>query len=152
MRVFQIAVVMVLVRLVEGEERWEVLDHPQGILQNWDGTEKIVLSPRCCSKLRLMTDVYPAFCRDVFYEPQSDIVRQVALATTSKLAPNTPLTHLNYHTNRRTLSLNRFNLHRLPVHGGSSEAPGLEPAKSRHELMTISTRLPRPPKATEDPP
>ncbi|GFT38542.1 hypothetical protein TNCV_2748221 [Trichonephila clavipes] len=26
------------VRLVEGEERWEVSDHPQGVLlQNWDG-------------------------------------------------------------------------------------------------------------------
>ncbi|GFV14099.1 uncharacterized protein TNCV_525751 [Trichonephila clavipes] len=30
-----------LVRLVKGEERWEVSDHPQGVLpQNWGGTEK----------------------------------------------------------------------------------------------------------------
>ncbi|GFW75775.1 hypothetical protein TNCV_4429581 [Trichonephila clavipes] len=29
-----------LVRLVEGEERWEAPDHLQGVLpQNWDGTE-----------------------------------------------------------------------------------------------------------------
>ncbi|GFX95417.1 uncharacterized protein TNCV_3684691 [Trichonephila clavipes] len=29
-----------LVRLVEGEERWEDTDHPQGVLpQNWSGTE-----------------------------------------------------------------------------------------------------------------
>ncbi|GFW33258.1 uncharacterized protein TNCV_2859361 [Trichonephila clavipes] len=29
-----------LVRLVEEEERWEALDHPQGVLsQNWDETE-----------------------------------------------------------------------------------------------------------------
>ncbi|GFX16267.1 uncharacterized protein TNCV_4705211 [Trichonephila clavipes] len=28
-----------LVRLVEGEERWEVSDHPQSVLpQNWGGT------------------------------------------------------------------------------------------------------------------
>ncbi|GFX29220.1 uncharacterized protein TNCV_3217541 [Trichonephila clavipes] len=30
-----------LVRLVEGEERWEVPDQPQGVLpQNWGGTEQ----------------------------------------------------------------------------------------------------------------
>ncbi|GFX79186.1 mariner transposase [Trichonephila clavipes] len=30
-----------LVRLVEGEERWESPDHPHGVLpQNWDGTEQ----------------------------------------------------------------------------------------------------------------
>ncbi|GFV10715.1 uncharacterized protein TNCV_1755541 [Trichonephila clavipes] len=29
-----------LVRLVEGEERWEAPDHPQSVLpQNWSGTE-----------------------------------------------------------------------------------------------------------------
>ncbi|GFV46410.1 hypothetical protein TNCV_3232991 [Trichonephila clavipes] len=28
-------------RLVKGEERWEALDHPQGVLpQNWGGTEQ----------------------------------------------------------------------------------------------------------------
>ncbi|GFS99786.1 uncharacterized protein TNCV_1062481 [Trichonephila clavipes] len=33
-----------LVRLVEGEERWEAHDHPQGVLpQNWGGIEKLVL-------------------------------------------------------------------------------------------------------------
>ncbi|GFT23025.1 uncharacterized protein TNCV_1857951 [Trichonephila clavipes] len=28
-----------LVRLTEGEERWEVSDHLQGVLQNWGGAE-----------------------------------------------------------------------------------------------------------------
>ncbi|GFT92894.1 uncharacterized protein TNCV_740541 [Trichonephila clavipes] len=30
-----------LVRLVEGEERWEAPNHPQGVLpQNWGGTQQ----------------------------------------------------------------------------------------------------------------
>ncbi|GFW09563.1 uncharacterized protein TNCV_3996691 [Trichonephila clavipes] len=29
-----------LKRLVEVEERWEISDHPQGVLQNWGGTEQ----------------------------------------------------------------------------------------------------------------
>ncbi|GFT75065.1 hypothetical protein TNCV_2244481 [Trichonephila clavipes] len=40
--VLQIAVEpLILVRLVEGEERWETSDHPQGVPpQNWGGTEQ----------------------------------------------------------------------------------------------------------------
>ncbi|GFW24245.1 uncharacterized protein TNCV_738711 [Trichonephila clavipes] len=40
-----------LVRLVEGEERWETLDHPQGVLPlNWGKTElnRSVTSLRRC--------------------------------------------------------------------------------------------------------
>ncbi|GFU15395.1 hypothetical protein TNCV_1045941 [Trichonephila clavipes] len=42
-----------LVRLVQGEARWEFLD-PQGVLPlNWIGTEKkIILPPVWCSRLR----------------------------------------------------------------------------------------------------
>ncbi|GFU84441.1 hypothetical protein TNCV_1066231 [Trichonephila clavipes] len=32
----------------------------------------------------------------------------------------------NYHTNRRTYSLHKFNVHRSNLYEGSSEAPGLE--------------------------
>ncbi|GFW04326.1 uncharacterized protein TNCV_876991 [Trichonephila clavipes] len=48
-----------LVRLVEGEERWEVPDHPQGVLpQIWSEAElKIILSTAWCSKLWLTTRV-----------------------------------------------------------------------------------------------
>ncbi|GFY07543.1 uncharacterized protein TNCV_3650501 [Trichonephila clavipes] len=49
-----------LVRLVEGEEKWEASDHPQSVLPlNWGGIEpnQIVLSPVWCSKLRITTGV-----------------------------------------------------------------------------------------------
>ncbi|GFY01820.1 uncharacterized protein TNCV_1468101 [Trichonephila clavipes] len=41
-----------VMRLVEGEERWESLDHLQGVFpQNWGGTgPQIVLSSVWCSK------------------------------------------------------------------------------------------------------
>ncbi|GFU41308.1 uncharacterized protein TNCV_3011321 [Trichonephila clavipes] len=46
-----------LVRLVKREERWEVPDHPQGVLpQNWDEIE-LNRSPVWCSKLRLTTGI-----------------------------------------------------------------------------------------------
>ncbi|GFU13539.1 hypothetical protein TNCV_938251 [Trichonephila clavipes] len=47
-----------LVRLVEGEEKWEIPDNPQGDLpQNWGGTEQICIAPTWCSKLRITTGV-----------------------------------------------------------------------------------------------
>ncbi|GFY19589.1 hypothetical protein TNCV_4647611 [Trichonephila clavipes] len=46
-----------------------------------------VLSPAWCSKLRLTTAVHSALCRDEFCKPRSDIVRQVALATTTTGSP-----------------------------------------------------------------
>ncbi|GFV48315.1 uncharacterized protein TNCV_667171 [Trichonephila clavipes] len=47
-----------LVRLVEGEERREAPNHPQGVLsQNWGGTEQIVLPPAWYTKRRLTTGV-----------------------------------------------------------------------------------------------
>ncbi|GFW00732.1 hypothetical protein TNCV_2305051 [Trichonephila clavipes] len=38
----------------------------------------------------------------------------------AELAPYSP----NYHTSRRTLNLDRFNVHRPPLHGRSSVTPG----------------------------
>ncbi|GFX46411.1 uncharacterized protein TNCV_238731 [Trichonephila clavipes] len=49
---------ILLVKLGEGEERWEASDHPQSILPlNWGEPSQIVLSPVWCSTLRLMTGV-----------------------------------------------------------------------------------------------
>ncbi|GFV01895.1 uncharacterized protein TNCV_4978461 [Trichonephila clavipes] len=47
-----------LMRLVEGEERWEAPDHPQvSSLKIGVKTGQIVLPPVWCSKLRLTTGV-----------------------------------------------------------------------------------------------
>ncbi|GFX89196.1 uncharacterized protein TNCV_20921 [Trichonephila clavipes] len=47
-----------LVWLVEDEERWEASDHHQNFRPlNWGGPIQIVLSPVCCSKLRVTTGV-----------------------------------------------------------------------------------------------
>ncbi|GFW47417.1 hypothetical protein TNCV_4537071 [Trichonephila clavipes] len=47
-----------LVRSVEGEEKWETPDHPQGLsLKIGVEPSKIVLSLIWCSKLRPMTGV-----------------------------------------------------------------------------------------------
>ncbi|GFV59216.1 hypothetical protein TNCV_2339571 [Trichonephila clavipes] len=37
-----------------------------------------------------------------------------------------PLFKLAHHSNRRTLSFERFNVYDLPLHGGTSVVPGLE--------------------------
>ncbi|GFW57837.1 uncharacterized protein TNCV_2927561 [Trichonephila clavipes] len=67
-----------LVRLVEGEERWEAPDHTPRVFSLKIGLEpsQNVLSPECCLILWLTTDVHSALCRDEFRGPLSDIVRQ----------------------------------------------------------------------------
>ncbi|GFV65310.1 uncharacterized protein TNCV_4573101 [Trichonephila clavipes] len=63
-----------LVRLVEGEEKWEAL--PQGVfLQNVGvgKTSQIVLSPAWGSKLQLRTGVQ--LCHDIFHGPRSGCCR-----------------------------------------------------------------------------
>ncbi|GFS91802.1 hypothetical protein TNCV_2531251 [Trichonephila clavipes] len=62
------------VRLVEGEESWEASDYPQEVLpESWGETElKIVL---WCSRLRKMTGIHLAPCRDDFHYPGSDAVK-----------------------------------------------------------------------------
>ncbi|GFV23558.1 uncharacterized protein TNCV_1906861 [Trichonephila clavipes] len=65
-----------LVWLVEGEERWDALDHPQvSSLKIGVETSPIVLSPAWCSKLRLTTGVkILALSRDEFRGPRYDFV------------------------------------------------------------------------------
>ncbi|GFV65070.1 uncharacterized protein TNCV_4671011 [Trichonephila clavipes] len=75
-----------LVRLMEGEERWEAFDHPQSVFPlNWGGTgsNRIVI----CRVLKAKTNERRkilALSHDEFRGPQSDYVRQVALATTQQ--------------------------------------------------------------------
>ncbi|GFX20753.1 hypothetical protein TNCV_78101 [Trichonephila clavipes] len=47
------------------------------------------------------------------------------------MTPELPPSSLNYHINRRALSLDRLNVHRPPLHGKSSKAPGLTPTTLR---------------------
>ncbi|GFV43130.1 uncharacterized protein TNCV_1410271 [Trichonephila clavipes] len=69
-----------LVRLVEGEERWEAPDHPQCVLpQNWGGTEQnrsitgMVLKAKADRRKNL------ALSHEEFCGPRSDVtVDQVA--------------------------------------------------------------------------
>ncbi|GFV79272.1 uncharacterized protein TNCV_71401 [Trichonephila clavipes] len=76
-----------LVWLVEVEERWEALGHPNGFLPlNWDGTEQnrtftcIMLKPKDNETgVKIL-----ALIRDEFRGLRSDFVRQVALVTTQQ--------------------------------------------------------------------
>ncbi|GFV30719.1 hypothetical protein TNCV_951401 [Trichonephila clavipes] len=68
-------------RLVEGEKRWEVFDHPQGALpQNWVGTEPnlavtyMMLKATTNDRRKLL-----ALCHDELHGSRSDIVRLVSL-------------------------------------------------------------------------
>ncbi|GFS90968.1 uncharacterized protein TNCV_2119691 [Trichonephila clavipes] len=59
-----------LVRLVEGEERWEVPDHPQGILpKNWGETE--LNRSVTCMVLKVTANDrhHLAICHDEFRGP-----------------------------------------------------------------------------------
>ncbi|GFV47477.1 uncharacterized protein TNCV_885491 [Trichonephila clavipes] len=59
-----------LVRLVEGEERWEVPDHPQGVLPlNWGGIEPN--HTVTCMVLKAMDNDrrHLALCHDEFRGP-----------------------------------------------------------------------------------
>ncbi|GFX72187.1 uncharacterized protein TNCV_1954631 [Trichonephila clavipes] len=65
-----------LVRLVEGEERWEASDHPQSVLSlNWGGIEPnrtvtcMVLKATANDKRHL------ALCHDEFRGPRSGLCR-----------------------------------------------------------------------------
>ncbi|GFV34550.1 uncharacterized protein TNCV_1448561 [Trichonephila clavipes] len=72
--------------LVEGEERWEAPDHPQGFLPlNWGGTEQkrtvtcMVLKAKANERRKIL-----ALSRNEFRGPRPDAVRQVALVTTQQ--------------------------------------------------------------------
>ncbi|GFV54221.1 hypothetical protein TNCV_3467361 [Trichonephila clavipes] len=44
-----------------------------------------------------------------------------------------------HHTNKRTSSPDRFNVHRFPLHGGSSVAPGLQSCRKTTDLERVCT-------------
>ncbi|GFX77548.1 hypothetical protein TNCV_4025981 [Trichonephila clavipes] len=74
----------------KGDKRWEATDHPRGVFsQNWGGIEP-KRTVTWSLKQRLMTDVHLAICRDEFRGPRSDVVRQVALVTTTAELGKTP--------------------------------------------------------------
>ncbi|GFW24598.1 cullin-4A [Trichonephila clavipes] len=58
-----------LVRLVEGEERWEAPDQPQGVPQNWGETE--INRPVTCMVLKATVNDgrHLALCHDEFRVP-----------------------------------------------------------------------------------
>ncbi|GFY02473.1 uncharacterized protein TNCV_3503541 [Trichonephila clavipes] len=58
-----------LLRLVEGEERWEAPDHLHGVLQNWGETE--LNHSDTCMVLKAMTNNrrHSALCHDEFRGP-----------------------------------------------------------------------------------
>ncbi|GFV14186.1 hypothetical protein TNCV_526601 [Trichonephila clavipes] len=59
-----------LVRLVEGKERWVTSDPLQGALpENWVKPSHMALSPAGCSTLRLTTGVQLASCHEGFRGP-----------------------------------------------------------------------------------
>ncbi|GFS57886.1 uncharacterized protein TNCV_2909661 [Trichonephila clavipes] len=65
-----------LVRLVEGEERWEFSDHSQSVLPlNWGGTEPN--RTVTCTVLRVMANDrrHLALCHDEFRGPRSSLCR-----------------------------------------------------------------------------
>ncbi|GFS48296.1 uncharacterized protein TNCV_2296741 [Trichonephila clavipes] len=65
-----------LVRLVEGQERWEAFEHPQILLPlNWDGTEPN--STVTCMVLKATANdrCHIAHCHEEFRGPRSGICR-----------------------------------------------------------------------------
>ncbi|GFW72357.1 uncharacterized protein TNCV_703941 [Trichonephila clavipes] len=59
-----------LARLVEGEERWEAPDHPQGVLpQNWGETELNRFVTCMVLKATANDRRHLALCHDEFLEP-----------------------------------------------------------------------------------
>ncbi|GFS97447.1 hypothetical protein TNCV_733771 [Trichonephila clavipes] len=77
-----------LVRLVEGEERWETPDHPQGFASSKLGWNKknrtaIGMVLKTNDRFKNLT-----LSRDEFHWPRSGILRQVALVTTTELLIN----------------------------------------------------------------
>ncbi|GFW39376.1 uncharacterized protein TNCV_1833591 [Trichonephila clavipes] len=77
-------VASLLVRLVEGEERLNVPDHPQGVLpQNWGETE--LNRPVTCMVLKATANDrrHLALCHDEFCDLDLAFADEVALLTTT---------------------------------------------------------------------
>ncbi|GFW19906.1 hypothetical protein TNCV_3562091 [Trichonephila clavipes] len=64
-----------------------------------------------------------------------------------RMTPELVLPSPNYHTNGRTISLDRFNVHRPPLQERSSMAQGLEPGTLRFQVsnydhcVNVATKL-----------
>ncbi|GFX53238.1 uncharacterized protein TNCV_362321 [Trichonephila clavipes] len=71
-----------LVRLVEGEERWEAFDHPQIVLAlNWGGTEPNCTVTCMVHKATPNSRCHLALCHDEFRRPRSGHCRSVLSET-----------------------------------------------------------------------
>ncbi|GFU14897.1 uncharacterized protein TNCV_3386831 [Trichonephila clavipes] len=119
-----------LVRLVEGEERWEVSDHPQSVFPlNWGGIEPN--SSVTCMVLKATANDrrHLALCHDEFRGPRSGlclsatrgllatdlVILNHGQVTTPELVRPSP----NYHTNGRTVELWTDLMCITPLHDGS---------------------------------
>ncbi|GFT25998.1 uncharacterized protein TNCV_5126591 [Trichonephila clavipes] len=71
-----------LVRLVEGEEKWDAFDHPQGFLPlNWSETESNRTVTYMVLKATAKDKRHLALCHDEFCRPRLAFADQVALVT-----------------------------------------------------------------------
>ncbi|GFV34112.1 hypothetical protein TNCV_3630771 [Trichonephila clavipes] len=84
-----------LVRLVEGEEKWEAPNNPQDVLShNWGGTKRqIVQSPVWCLRLRLTRGEFLNPCRNEFRGPSSGIIRTGGISNNSNILEGSELTN-----------------------------------------------------------
>ncbi|GFV95757.1 uncharacterized protein TNCV_1728071 [Trichonephila clavipes] len=70
-----------LLRLVEGEERWEALDHLQGILpQNWGGTKQNRTVTCMVPKAKANDRCHLVLCQDEFRGPRSSLCRSSGIS------------------------------------------------------------------------
>ncbi|GFW24039.1 NACHT and WD repeat domain-containing protein 2 [Trichonephila clavipes] len=77
-----------LMRLVEGEGRWEAPDHHQGFLPlNWGGTVQNRTVTCRVLKAKETGVKIPALSRDEFRGPQSDLTRQCLIGNKYKPCP-----------------------------------------------------------------
>ncbi|GFV32385.1 uncharacterized protein TNCV_1676711 [Trichonephila clavipes] len=75
-----------LVRLVEGEERWEASDHPQIVLPlNWGGTEPNRTDTCMMLKATAYNRRHLALCYDEFHLPRSGICRSDGIGNNNNL-------------------------------------------------------------------
>ncbi|GFW66060.1 uncharacterized protein TNCV_588861 [Trichonephila clavipes] len=74
-----------LVRLVEGEERWEASDHPQGVLPlNWGGIEPNRTITCMVLKATANNRRHLALCHDEFRGPRSGLCRSSGISNNNK--------------------------------------------------------------------
>ncbi|GFV55488.1 uncharacterized protein TNCV_3776751 [Trichonephila clavipes] len=77
-------------RLVEGEERWEAPDHPQGIHpQNWGDTELNRSVPCMVLKATANDSRHLALCHDEFRGPRSGLCRSGGIGNSNNTSLQT---------------------------------------------------------------